>query len=168
MTEKDQPEIGYDHPTTDTTRAGDKKALVLTHPFDRFTADEDEIVEFLEGEHEYDDVYYISQTQGRVPVPVDNAGTPDYHNMQSRLPPGFEDSHYERGLEEIEWGSIHADESEYLLSEYDEIAVAGAVKEDCVTNTLNSLARVRNTDVDYSATEVYMEDEITYSAMEDE
>jgi len=165
----DEPEIGYDHLTTDAADPyTTDSALVITHPFERFTADEDEIVEFLDGDHRYDDVFYVSQTNGRIPVHVDIADGNDHTNKRSRLPPGFDEGHYERGLEEIEWGSLDAEESQYLLENYDEVAVAGAIREDCVTNTLNSLARVRNTDQQYATTELFMEDEITYSALEDE
>lgn len=157
-------ELGIDHPTvTPENYDEESKALIMTHPFERFGADEEEIKECLDGQTEFDDVYYVGQSDGRIPVMVDIVGKLEDENKQSELPPGFEDGSYERGLEEDEWGSLEVEESMYLLDNYDEIAVGGAERDFCVDATLDSLRDIRKTDQAYSTTELKLEEDLAYS-----
>lgn len=139
------------------------KALVLTHPFKRFGANEEEISFMLQNQEQYDDVFYIGQSHGRTPVMVDVISDQDDINKRSRLPPGFEDGNYERGLHEIQWGEIDEIEAGTLLKQYDEIAVGGASRDSCVQNTMDSLENIRETSELYSSTELYVDDDFTYT-----
>lgn len=158
---KDDYGFGIKHPTTQP----EKRALILTHPFERFNADEQEITDYLkEGRHGYEKVFYIPKTGGRVPLPVADINNPD-NNRQSRLPPGFLEGYYERGLEEDSWGELTDQEAEKLLEEYDRIDVGGAQLGHCVDNTLESLVEKRLENERYQTTELDINYDIAYGAV---
>lgn len=167
MTEDDTPNVGIDHMTVEVEDpTNPDRALVMTHPFDRFGADEDVIEDFLEEDETYDDVFYIGKNNGRIPVHVSTLNAME--NLQSRLPPGFEDGHYEEGLNETSWGSLDDYTAGQLLEGYDEVAVAGAQRDSCVNNTLESLQEVRDSSERYASTEVYLEEDVTFPMLEEE
>lgn len=148
------------HPTTNVDNP--EKALILTHPFQRFQVDEEEITDFLDNDHDYDAVFYVGQGNGRTPTPVSTHNPRE--NTRSRLPPGHSDGHYERGLEETRHGELTVQEAIRLLERYDEVAVGGGMEQHCVSNTVQSLKDVRENleYVDGVDAEVYFEDEVTY------
>jgi len=159
----EQPEIGYDHPTTQVNKTN--SALILTHPFKRFNADEGEIEEFLEDNNRYDDVYYISKNDGRIPSIVNYVEGHPEENLRSRLPPGFENRHYERGLEENEWGELTDEEARQLLEDYDEIMVGGAELGHCVDNTFDSLVEERKQNERFQTVHLDFEYDVAYGVI---
>lgn len=139
-------------------------ALVLTHPFKRFNADETEIETFLNKHNGYDKIYYVGKNDGRKPLPVENISEPD-ENRQSRLPPAFTEGHYERGLEETEWGELTDEEAHKLLEEHEKVDVAGAQLGRCVKNTFQSLLDKRAKHEEYSLTELDINYKVAYGVV---
>jgi putative heme iron utilization protein len=135
------------------------KALILTHPFQRFNADEEEIINYLENQNKYDEIFYVSQSCGRIPVPVKTLDSQT--NRRSRLPPGFDEGFYEKGLKDNCHGWIQDEDIEDIILEYNEIGLGGASGEACVRNSFKSIeSRLEDLDTDL---ELYFEEQITYT-----
>ncbi|MCJ7479281.1 MAG: hypothetical protein MUP63_03850 [Candidatus Nanohaloarchaeota archaeon QJJ-7] len=131
-----------------------KTALVLTHPFERFGTDKEDMVKKLEEQEFYDDVYYVGVREGYVPVPVQTFE--HYENRRSVLPPGHGQELYDGVLEEVEGGSLQAGDVEEVLQGYRFIGIGGAKKGLCPVNTLETVDRL------LEGVEVEMDDRFTY------
>lgn len=132
----------------------EKKALILTHPFGRF-ADVSRITDYLEKQEKYSEVFYVGQSEGR--IPVDWKTVDQDMNRECGLPEGFESGYYECGLEDDGHGRIKDNKLEEIISDYQEIGVGGS-EHACSGNSLDSIVEEIE-DSDYIC-DTYMEEEL--------